>query len=203
MPLRSRSGLDGRIEGAVSDRRRRPVAVILLVIAMTLASSSSMFPGPIVGALASSRAGTVARAVSTIAGGIDVSEFQGAIDWAAVDHGSVAFAIVRATKGRSYVDPLYATNVSGATANGFVVGAYHRAKPDAALGDAAAEADHFIAVARNAAGDVLPVLDVEDAGRLSVDQLQDWVRRWLTRVHTKLGVRPMIYAGPNFWRRSM
>ncbi len=179
------------------------MALILLVVAMTLSGSRSMVPGPPVAALASSRAGTAARAVSTMAGGIDVSEFQGTIDWAAVDHGTVRFAIVRATKGRSYVDPLYATNVSEATANGFVVGAYHRAKPDAASGDAAAEADHFIAVARNAAGDVLPVLDVEEAGSLSVTRLQEWVRRWLARVHTKLGVRPMIYAGPNFWRRSM
>jgi GH25 family lysozyme M1 (1,4-beta-N-acetylmuramidase) len=203
MPLQSRPVLEGRIEGVVRGRRLRSLALILLVVAMTLSGSRSMVQGPPVAALASSRAGTAARAVSTMAGGIDVSEFQGTIDWAAVDHGTVGFAIVRATKGRSYVDPLYATNVSEATANGFVIGAYHRAKPDEASGDAAAEADHFIAVARNAAGDVLPVLDVEEAGRLSVAQLQDWVRRWLARVHTKLGVRPMIYAGPNFWRRSM
>jgi lysozyme len=180
----------------------RFAVAFLLAIAMAVPISRAM-PPTTAARLASSRDARGEQAPSTPVGGIDVSEFQGTIDWAAVDPDTVRFAIVRATKGRSYVDPNYATNVAGATANGFVVGAYHRAKPDGASGDAVREADLFVDVARNAAGDVLPVLDVEDAGGLSVARLQEWVQRWLSRVHSKLGVRAMIYTGPNFWRSRM
>jgi GH25 family lysozyme M1 (1,4-beta-N-acetylmuramidase) len=144
-----------------------------------------------------------ARAATSTIPGIDVSQYQNTIDWTAVNHDRVGFVIMRATKGSTELDTAYATNLAGATDNGFILGAYHRATPSSAAGDAVAEADHFVAIARNAAGDLLPALDIEEAGGLSVGGLRDWVRTWLARVHHQLGVRPMIYSSPNFWRTSM
>ncbi len=66
---------------------------------------------------------------------------------------------------------MYAEYLAEASASGLVVGAYHRAKVGVAAGDAKAEADHFIDVARNDRGDVLPVLDIEDANGLNVARL--------------------------------
>src|SRR5207247_6013269 len=64
--------------------------------------------------------------------GIDVSKWQGTIDWASVAAAGVDFAIVKATsgqgKGGTYPetdDPMFTTNVAGAAANGIVVGMYH------------------------------------------------------------------------------
>jgi lysozyme len=145
-----------------------------------------------------------ARAATARAPGVDVSIWQGTIDWAAAaGSGRAEFAIMRADKGDTYVDPTYGTNLAGADANGVVAGAYHRATPSATPGDALAEADHFLAVARNAAGDVIPALDIEETGGLSPAELRDWVRTWVVRVERKLGVRPMLYASPNFWRVRM
>ncbi len=76
------------------------------------------------------------------------------------------------------------------------MGAYHRAKVGLAAGDAKAEADHFVDVAQNAAGDVLPALDIEEHNGLTVAQLTDWVRTWLARVYGRTGVRAMIYSSP-------
>lgn len=135
--------------------------------------------------------------------GIDISQYQETIDWPSVDRTKVTFVIMRATKGKFMVDPSYATNLAGASQNGFVVGAYHRATPSSANGDAVAEADHFVAVARNVAGDIIPALDIEETGNLSVNQLQTWVQTWVERVHNQLGVRPMVYASPYFWRTYM
>jgi GH25 family lysozyme M1 (1,4-beta-N-acetylmuramidase) len=135
--------------------------------------------------------------------GIDVSLYQETIDWTAVNHNNVQFAIMRATKGEAEVDAAYAVNLAEATANGFVLGAYHRATPSAADGDAVTEADHFLDVARNGAGDIIPALDIEETGGLTPDELKDWVKTWLTRVRGQLGVRPMIYASPYFWRTNM
>ena len=135
--------------------------------------------------------------------GIDVSKYQRRIEWSAVASSPVRFAIMRATLGNRYRDERYAQNLAGATANGLVVGAYHFAKPTLGLRDARGEADHFLRVARVEAGDVLPVLDIEETGGLSSEQLRVWAQAWLHRVHVRTGVRAMIYSGNHFWRGFM
>jgi len=147
----------------------------------------------------------------TSIGGIDVSQWQGDIDWSAVAAADIRFAIIRATKGKdvlpevlpAFVDPKYEQNVAGALASGIVVGAYHRATPDAVATDARGEADYFLKHARIEAGDVLPALDIEETGGLSVDELREWVRAWLARVRARTGLRPLIYTSPNFWRTNL
>jgi lysozyme len=135
--------------------------------------------------------------------GIDVSKYQGRIDWPAVASTPTRFVIIRATMGNRYRDRRYAENLSGATANGLVVGAYHFAKPGFAPWDARAEADHFLDVARMSPGDLVPVLDIEETGGLSPRRLRGWARAWLHRVRSRTGVRAMIYTGNHFWHGSM
>jgi lysozyme len=146
-------------------------------------------------------------AVPAIAGprvpGIDVSKYQGRIHWPAVASTPVRFVIMRATKGNRYRDGKYARNLAGATQNRLVVGAYHFAKPGLAPWDPRAEADHFLRVARVAAGDFVPVLDIEETGGLSPLQLRVWARAWLERVKARTGVRAMIYSGSHFWQGFM
>jgi GH25 family lysozyme M1 (1,4-beta-N-acetylmuramidase) len=135
--------------------------------------------------------------------GIDVSTYQRRIDWRQVAATRIRFAIVRASLGNTYVDTKYRRNASGASAHGLVVGAYHFAKPGHAPWDAKAEANHFLRVARNAPGDVVPVLDIEDSGGLSRPQLWRWAKRWLTHVRERTGLRAMIYSGNYFWSHYM
>ena len=141
-----------------------------------------------------------AVAAGTRVPGIDVSMWQGDVDWSAVGSTQTRFVIMRATRGNTYDDPRYAEYLAEASANGLVVGAYHRAKVGVGAGDAKDEADHFVDVAQNAAGDVLPALDIEEHNGLTVPQLTDWVRTWLARVYSRTGVRAMIYSSPHFWR---
>ncbi|MDO4333519.1 MAG: GH25 family lysozyme [Eubacteriales bacterium] len=61
--------------------------------------------------------------------GIDVSKYQGTIDWAAVKNAGVEFAIIRVgyrakTTGVLYEDPAARYNLQEATKNGIKVGAY-------------------------------------------------------------------------------
>ncbi len=140
--------------------------------------------------------------------GIDVSKWQGDVDWADVASTPVRFAIMRATIGNTAttarsVDPKYAEYLSEATANGLVVGAYHRANVGRADDDAWNEANYFVNNAQIAAGDVLPVLDIEQTHGLSVAEMQEWVREWVRRVFARTGVKPMIYSSPNFWQTNM
>jgi GH25 family lysozyme M1 (1,4-beta-N-acetylmuramidase) len=165
--------------------RRR--AVLLLLVVSTMGAIVPTVPAAAIGRVP----------------GIDVSMYQRRIDWRAVAATRIRFAIMRATLGNTYVDPRYRRNVVGASNHGLVVGAYHFAKPGRARWDARAEANHFLRVARNAPGDVVPVLDMEDSGGLSRRQLWRWTKRWLTRVREQTGLRAMIYSGNYFWTHSM
>jgi GH25 family lysozyme M1 (1,4-beta-N-acetylmuramidase) len=141
-----------------------------------------------------------AVAAPTKVPGIDVSMWQGDVDWSAVGSTPTRFVIMRATRGNTYDDPRYAEYLAEASANGLVVGAYHRAKVGVGAGDAKDEADHFVDVAQIAAGDVLPALDIEEHNGPTVAELTEWVRTWLARVYVRTGVRAMIYSSPHFWR---
>jgi lysozyme len=135
--------------------------------------------------------------------GIDVSTYQGRVNWARVGSTSVRFAILRSSLGNHYVDERYAKNLVGARRNGIVVGAYHFAKPGPGRWDARREADHFLRVARNAPGDLLPVLDIESSGGMTRQQLRAWATTWLGRVEHLTGLKAMIYSGNFFWRTHM
>jgi GH25 family lysozyme M1 (1,4-beta-N-acetylmuramidase) len=174
--------------------RARPPRALTALGALVLAvASASAAPGP-------------ARAAPARVPGIDVSKWQGTIDWADVSGTNIRFVIARSTIGdwrekpALSVDPRYLEYVDGATAEGFVVGAYHRAHVDRSEGDAQQEADFFVDLSRIEAGDVLPVIDIEEPHGLSVTELREWVKAWVRRVAARTGVKPLVYTGPYFWR---
>lgn len=135
--------------------------------------------------------------------GIDVSHYQGAIDWTQVAASGVRFAFAKATQGQNYVDPTYATNEAGAAAAGIAFGAYDFAHPDASPNGAIVEADHFVDVAQPQPGQLLPVLDLETTGGLTSDELTAWTLAWLGEVAARTGVHPMVYTSPNGWANRM
>ncbi len=135
--------------------------------------------------------------------GIDVSRYQGTISWPRVAGAGKRFVVMRATLGQTYVDPAYATNHAGAEAAGLPVAAYHFASPSGAAGDAVRQADSFVEHAALQVGDLVPALDLEQSGGLSVGALQSWVSAWLGEVYARVGVRAMIYTSPSFWASAM
>lgn len=56
--------------------------------------------------------------------GIDVSSYQGEIDWAKVKKSGIEFAIIRAGYGKNTVDNFFTKNIEGAYAQGIKVGVY-------------------------------------------------------------------------------
>ena len=57
--------------------------------------------------------------------GVDVSKYQGLINWDSVRRSGVKFAWIKATEGANYVDPMFSTNWIAAKAAGLPRGAYH------------------------------------------------------------------------------
>jgi GH25 family lysozyme M1 (1,4-beta-N-acetylmuramidase) len=137
---------------------------------------------------------------TTRIGGLDVSHWQGAIDWAKVGGTERRFVFMKATDDTDYVDPRFVTNRAGAHANGLAVGAYHFARPDPSSGDAVQEAKHFASVADPRPGELLPVLDIETSRHLDQDELTRWALRWAAEVRDRTGVTPLVYTSPNGWK---
>ena len=135
--------------------------------------------------------------------GMDVSHYQGTINWPAVASTGKRFVVMKVTEGQTYVDPTYAANHAAARAAGLLVSAYHFANPSSSANDAVLEADWFVNNAALLPGDLVPALDLEQTGGLSTPALQAWVGAWLGEVYAKLGVRPMIYTSPTFWTNNM
>ena len=132
--------------------------------------------------------------------GIDVSHWQGNIDWRQVAGAGKSFAIAKATEGVGYRDDKYAQNKAGAMGNGLKFGAYHFARPE---NNAVREADWFVDNAAYEPGMLIPTLDLERTGGRGPTGLTNWTKAWLTRVEERLGVKAMIYMSPSFWRTNL
>ena len=149
-----------------------------------------------------------ANAASALSGP-DVAVYQhpntAAIDWNAVRRDGHRFAFVKATQATTYTNPYFATDWRGIAAAGLFRGTYHYGKPNSTAGSAKAQADYFADTigSQQASGTLPPVLDLEDAGGLSVSALTSWVQAFLTELQTRTGRVPMLYTYPSFWRNSM
>ena len=147
-------------------------------------------------------------AAATRAKGIDVSHWNGVIDWIRVAGGGYRFVFGKATEGLTLIDPTYSVNRAGTEGFGLRFGAYHFARPSggsdaAATAGAIAQADHFVDVAQPQKGELPPVLDLEATGALAPARLKVWTRAWLDEVYARTGIHGTIYASPNFWKTSV
>jgi lysozyme len=68
---------------------------------------------------------------------------------------------------------------------------------------ARAQADWFVANARLGAANLVPALDLEVNGGKGPIGLRRWTLAWLSRVRARLGVAPIVYTNPAFWRNAM
>jgi GH25 family lysozyme M1 (1,4-beta-N-acetylmuramidase) len=118
--------------------------------------------------------------------GIDVSSYQ------STDYGTsgLAFVLVKATEGTSYVNPRHAAQVSHGRSAHLVVGHYHFARP----GSVGAQASYFLKHAAPKAGDIL-ALDWEDTGVSGADK-DALVKRLQADAP---GHRVLLYCNRDFW----
>ena len=130
--------------------------------------------------------------------GIDVSHYQGDIDWQKVAApGVVKFAYAKASEGIDNTDPSFSTNFAGMLDAGLLRGAYHFFHPEYAAADQAA---HFLNVLGTPrAGDLPPMLDLETDGGLEGPAIVARALQWLDQVQMAVKCTPIVYCSPNFW----
>ncbi len=137
--------------------------------------------------------------------GVDVSHYQGMIDWGRVAADSVGdfplrFAFLKATEGGDHGDTTFLRHLAEARRAGLVCGAYHYFIPAT---DARRQADFFIRTVPLRKGDLPPVLDVETLGKRSPRELRAAVKVWLERVGQHYGVKPILYTSYKFKMRYL
>ncbi len=130
--------------------------------------------------------------------GIDVSHYQGDIDWevlrnqGTIDDCPVRFVMIKATEGTTNVDDKFENNFFQAREYGFTRGAYHFYSTHSPAAD---QARFFIQNVKLEKGDLPPVLDVEQKPqRQSKEDFKQSVLEWLRIVENHYGVKPILYT---------
>lgn len=137
--------------------------------------------------------------------GIDISHYQGEIDWARLDSTRltdfpIEFVFIKATEGNDHTDTVFERNFRKAADYGLIRGAYHFFSPKS---DPIEQADFFIRTVKLDSGDLPPVLDVEVIGKNSAEQIRKRVKLWLDRVEEHYGVKPILYTSYKFKKKYL
>jgi GH25 family lysozyme M1 (1,4-beta-N-acetylmuramidase)/acylphosphatase len=132
--------------------------------------------------------------------GVDVSYYQGHVDWQKVKAHGIAFAVARVADGPSFVDPQFGANWSGMKAAGVVRGTYQFFRPGH---DPIVQADLLIKQINAHGGlhdgDLPPALDIEVQDGVSDATLRSRALAWLEHVEAAFKRTPLVYTSPGFW----
>ena len=133
--------------------------------------------------------------------GVDVSHYQGKIDWTKMhtiyNLYPINFAFIRSTMGTSSIDETFEENWEGAKENNILRGAYHFYRPDE---NSTLQAQNFIAKVKLKNGDLPPVLDIETLPKTqSMDRLVEGIKNWCKIVEEHYDVKPIIYTSDKYF----
>ena len=135
--------------------------------------------------------------------GIDVSKFQGSVNWQDVKTGGFSFGFARAIDDATgtTADPEFAHNWQGMGESGILRGAYYFLR---ASRNMTQQADLFVSiVGQLAPGDLPPVIDVETADGESADTVLDAIQQWMDAVEAALNRQIIIYTYTPFWENTL
>jgi lysozyme len=133
--------------------------------------------------------------------GIDVSQYQGNIDFSELEASKelfeLKFVIVRATAGASKVDYKFKRNWSKLLETQYFQGAYHYYRPDE---NSTEQAENFIETVKLQKGQLPPILDIEAMPKgQSMKKLKEGLQNWLNLVENHYGIKPIIYTGEKYY----
>ncbi len=128
--------------------------------------------------------------------GVDVSSYQGVVDWPVLADQGVDFAFIKATEGSALRDGQFAANWAGAQAAGIRTGAYHFLSYDS---PGETQADNFISMVPVTEGALPPVVDIEFYGPYlenppEKEHVRSVLDPLLERLEEHYGVKPILYV---------
>ncbi len=130
--------------------------------------------------------------------GIDISHYQGRINWSKVKRSKhpIKYVFIRSTMGTDGVDSQFKRNWKLTKKHGYIRGAYHYYRPNE---NSTEQFNLFAKAVKLSKGDFPPILDIEQKGSLTNKQLRKAVINWLQLAEKKYGIKPVIYTGRKFY----
>ncbi len=125
--------------------------------------------------------------------GIDVSEWQGDIDFTRVRESGVEVVYIRAGFGGDYTDRWYVQNYEKAKDAGLKIGMYHYVTARS-IPEAQAQAQFFLSLLAGKDYDCRPAMDFESFGNLSAQSVNDIGQAYLSVLQNGTGYVPMLYS---------
>lgn len=139
--------------------------------------------------------------------GVDISKYQGEIDWRKLKSRGVSFAFIKATEGRDYVDEVFKKYWNATRKAGVPRGAYHYYYFCAT---ARSQANWFIRTVPKDSAALPPVLDAEWNPRSktckkkpSPTKVRSEFRIFLKILEKRYGKKPIIYTSPDFYADNL
>ncbi len=137
--------------------------------------------------------------------GVDVSHYQGNIDWKKLAGEDIDFAFIKATEGSGHVDTGFYENWEAANATELKVGAYHFFSFDS---PAETQAQLYIDTVGDLSGNLIPVVDIEFYGDKfsnppDEEDLVKELKTMLTLLEAEYGVKPMVYTTYTFYYKYL
>lgn len=130
---------------------------------------------------------------SAIYDGIDVSEWQGSIDFSLVKASGIDVVYIRSSEGNNYIDPYFKDNYENAKDNDLKVGFYHYLTAKS-TSEALEQAEFFVSVVKGTSPDCRLAMDFESFGDLSISEINDISEVFLSEVERLSGKDVVIYS---------
>lgn len=130
---------------------------------------------------------------STIYQGIDVSVYQGNINYAAIRAAGIQVVYIKASEGTTLVDPYFEQNYANARANGLYIGVYHFVRART-IEQARREAEFFVSLLSGKTIDCKPAMDFEVFGNLTTSEINQIGITFLNTVKELSGKDPVVYS---------
>lgn len=132
--------------------------------------------------------------------GIDVSYYQGKVDWDKVLTDDIHFVYVKATDGITYTDPRFGENQDNLIKSKVAYGAYHFFEPK---DNGVKQAENFLSKVKVHKNMLAPVLDIEITQNTDKKLIKKHAKEWLETVSKKLGCKPIIYSYSSFYKENL
>jgi len=128
--------------------------------------------------------------------GIDVSSYQGKINWKKVSDSNISFVFIRSSMGIDK-DCKFEDNYKGAKINNIPIGVYHYYRPNE---NSIRQANNLINIVKGCDLNFPIVLDIETRSTIQSDKkLIIELHRFCSKVESELGQKPIIYSGDSFF----
>ena len=125
--------------------------------------------------------------------GIDISRWQGTINFLAVKKSGIDIIYMKSSEGRGYIDPYFERNYKEAKLNGFKVGFYHYVTART-VSSAREQASFFAKVIAGKTPDCKLAMDFEDFGNLSISEINAISTAFLETLEKITNIDSLIYS---------